>query len=275
MESSEETMRMKAALIIVICILLTGVMYGCIEDNGQDDNKVPTCTLNASPTSGTAPLNTTFTLSTHDPDGSITEWSLDIDNDGIMEYFGTGSPSSIQNHTYTDPGIYTARFTVTDTQDGTNTNTIIINVTESPLVKYSSKVSISPILSSVPPGENFCIDILIDSKGLNVRTVGFQLTYPTIFTVKSFTYENLLGTAVLPMGAPTPGENSGLINYAVARTDGDADAENGTLVTICFTAPSIPETYTLHLQDVILIDGSNNIITGIGVTNGIVIVAGG
>jgi len=77
------------------------------------------------------------------------------------------------------------------------------------------------------------------------------------------------------MGAPTPGENSGLINYAVARTDGDADAENGTLVTICFTAPSIPETYTLHLQDVILIDGSNNIITGIGVTNGIVIVAGG
>ena len=268
-------MRMKIALIIGICILVTGVMYGCIEENGNEDNIAPTCTLNASTNSGTAPLNITFTLSAYDPDDSIAGWSLDIDNDGISEYSGTGSPSSTQEHTYVNPGIYIARFTVTDTYGDIGTNTLIINVTESPLVKYSSKVSVIPIVSSVSPGENFCIHILVDSKELTVRTAGIQLTYSTDFTLKSFAYGNLLGTNIIEMGKPLGNDTSGFINYAVSRTDGGADPVNGTLATICFMAPSIPDTYNLFLHDVILIDESNNIITGIGVTDGIVIVPGG
>lgn len=265
---------MKTALIIGIVILLLGVMHGCIEENGQDDNKAPTCTLNASPTSGTAPLTVTFTLGAYDPNDSIAEWSLDIDNDGIRDYFGTGNPSSTQNHTYGDPGIYIARFTVTDTHGDTGTNTTTINVTESPLVNYSSKVSINPIMSSVSLGQKFCIEILVDSKGLTVRTVGIQLSYTTSFTLKSFTYDNLLGTSVIEMGNPPVNDTSGFINYAVSRIDGKADPVNGTLATICFTPPSSPGTYNLFLHDVILIDDSNNIITGIGVINGIVIVSG-
>jgi len=265
-------MRMKTALSIMICILLIGLIHGCIEENGQGDNNPPTCTLNASPTSGTAPLNITFTLDAYDPDDSIAEWSLDIDNDGISEYFGTGNPSGTQNHTYGDPGLYIARFTVSDTHGDNKTTTITINVTESPLVKYSSKVSINPIVSSVSPGEKFCIEIRVDSKELSVRTAGIQLTYTTAFTLKSFAYENLLGSSVLEMGNPPVNDTSGFINYAVSRTDDNANPVNGTLVTICLTPPSISETYTLFLHDVILIDESNNIITGIGVIDGMVIV---
>jgi PKD repeat protein len=249
-------------------------MYGCIKDNGQEDNTAPTCTLHASPTVGTAPLNITFILGAYDPNDSIAEWSLDIDNDGISEYFGTGNPLSTQNHTYDDPGIYSAKFTVTDTHGDTGTNTITINVTESPLVQYSSKVSINPIMSSVSPGQRFCIEILVDSKDLTVRTVGIQLTYSTAFTLKSFAYENLLSTNIIEMGNPPENDTSGFINYAVSRTDERADPVNGTLATICFTSPSIPDTYNLFLHDVILIDESNNIITGIGVTDGIVLVPG-
>ena len=267
-------MRMKIAFIIGLCILVTGVMHGCIEENNQDDNKAPSCTLNANSNSGTTPFNITFALSAYDPNDSIAKWSLDIDNDGISDYFGTGNPPSSQNHTYGDPGIYIARFTVTDTHDDTGTDTLIINVTESPLAKYSSTVSISPMVSSVHQDQRFCINILVDSKNLTVRTVGIQLTYTTNFILKSFTYENLLGTNILEMGKPPDNDTSGLINYAVSRTDDKADPVNGTFATICFTAPHSPDNYSLFLHDVILIDESNSIITGIGVTDGIVIVPG-
>ena len=274
MESSRETMRMKTALIIGICILLSGIMHGCITENGQDDNNAPTCTLNVSETSGASPFTITFILGAHDPDDGIAGWSLDIDNDGIRDYFGTGNPSSTQNYTYGDPGIYIARFTVTDTHGDTGTTTILIKVTEPPLVNYSSKVSINPIMSSVSLGQKFCIEILVDSRGVPIRTVGLQLSYTTTFTLKSFAYENLLGTSAIEMGNPPVNDTSGFINYAVSRTDGNADPVNGTLATICFTPPSIPNTYDLFLHDVILIDDSNNIISGIEVTDGIVIIPG-
>jgi len=267
-------MRMKTALSIILCILLTGLIQGCINENGQDDDNAPTCTLNANTTSGPAPLNITFTLNAYDPDDSIAKWSLDIDNDGISEYFGTGKPSSTQNHTYGDPGLYIARFTVTDTHGDNGTNTITINVTESPLVNYSSKVSINPIISSVSPGEKFCIEILVDSKELSVRTVGIQLTYTTAFILKSFVYDNLLGSSVIEMGNPPVNDTSGFINYAVSRIDDGADPVNGSVVSICFTSPSIPDNYNLFLHDVILVDGTGTTISGIGVTDGIVIVSG-
>ncbi len=265
---------MKTALIIGICILLIGVMYGCIEENGQDDNKAPSCTLDASPLSGIAPLNITFTLSAYDPDDSIAEWSLDIDNDGVSEYSGTGNPSSTQKHTYDDPGIYTARLIVTDNRGRTNFTTMIINVSRSPLVQYSSMVSISPTLSYVSPGENVCINILVDSMGWNVRTAGFQLNYTSSLILRSFAYENLLGADVLQVGIPVEGAPS--INYAVSRQSGNSPVMiNGTLATICFTAPSTLDTYNLHLHDVTLIDGSGDIIPLVDITDGLVIVEGG
>jgi len=134
-------------------------------------------------------------------------------------------------------------------------------------------ISINPVSSTVIQGNDFCIEIHVDSAGHSLLTAGFQLTYPTIFTVKSFTYENLLGTSIIELGTPSVGDTSGLINYAVSRTDGGTVPENGTLVTICFTAPASPGgPYTLDLHDVILVDGTGNTISGIVVTDGTVTV---
>lgn len=267
-------MMIKTALTMAILILLTGIMHGCIEENEQEANRAPLSTLNANPPSGIAPFNTTFTLSAHDPDGSIVKWELDIDNDGISDYFGTGDPSNIQNHTYDDPGIYTARLIVTDNQGSTDFNTIIINVSRSPLVHYSSTVSVRPTLSYTPPGEPVCITVLVDSTGWNVRTVGFQLSYASSLALRGFAYENLLGADVLQVGIPRAGDPS--INYAVSRQSGNsATVINGTLATICFTAPSTVDTYNLHLHDVTLIDGLGNILSLVDITDGLVIVTGG
>jgi len=119
------------------------------------------------------------------------------------------------------------------------------------------KIYIQPREISVSPGESFNIDIIADSCNMGIKTASFQLTYPTDFTIESFTYENLLGTSVLQMGTPSPGDNSGSINYAVARTDGGADPANGKLVNIGFRAGP-PGMYQICIEEGLLIGSGNN-----------------
>jgi len=153
---------------------------------------------------------------------------------------------------------------------------VILNMAPVTHALASPTVSINPVTQSVVQGTDFCIEVHVNSNGESIRTAGFQLTYPTIFTVKSFTYENLLGTSVIQMGAPSVGDTSGLINYAASRIDGGADSENGNLATICFTAPGSPGgPYTLDLHDIILVNGAGTALTGIGVTDGTVTVTSG
>jgi len=92
-------------------------------------NQPPTCSLSAHPISGIAPLTTTFTLDANDTDGSITSWTLDVDNDGNAEFFGAGRPSATKKHTYNSAGVYTAKLTVTDNKGGVGyvTSTVSVN----------------------------------------------------------------------------------------------------------------------------------------------------
>ncbi len=71
-------------------------------------NRAPQAELSAQPTSGTAPLTVDFTLSESDPDGDALSCSLDF-GDGVV-HSGCGNTS----HTYTEPGRYTARYSVSD-----------------------------------------------------------------------------------------------------------------------------------------------------------------
>jgi len=102
--------------------------------------------LNASPTSGYAPLTVTFS-------GSATG--------GAPPYtfrwnFGDGSSSTAQNpsNTYSSPGNYTATLTVTDSQSATNSKSLTINVTSiaNPLIASSSA---SPSSGQAPLTVNF------------------------------------------------------------------------------------------------------------------------
>ena len=95
-------------------------------------NLQPTCSLTVNPTSGTAPLIVTFTLSASDSDGSIASWKLDTNNDGTAEYSNSGTPPSTQQHTYQTPGSYTARFAVTDNDGAPDSDTKTITVNQPP-----------------------------------------------------------------------------------------------------------------------------------------------
>jgi len=87
------------------------------------DNKEPVAKINASPTSGSLPLNVSFTSTgSSDPDGTISSYSWDF-GDGNT---GTGVSTS---HTYSTGGIYSALLTVTDNKGGVASDHVTITVT--------------------------------------------------------------------------------------------------------------------------------------------------
>ncbi|OGS20367.1 MAG: hypothetical protein A3J83_07550 [Elusimicrobia bacterium RIFOXYA2_FULL_40_6] len=85
---------------------------------------VPVATASASPLTGGAPLTVSFTGSGTDSDGTIASYSWN---------FGDGSAVSAQqnpSHVYTTSGTYTAILTVVDNSVLSDTDTVVITVTE-------------------------------------------------------------------------------------------------------------------------------------------------
>jgi trimeric autotransporter adhesin len=106
-------------------------------------NALPlTADFTASPTSGAAPLSTQFTDTSI---GSPTSWSWD---------FGDGTTSTSRNpsHTYTAPGRYTVRLTVTDAGGATNTKTRTDYIEA---LSLTADFSATPTFGSVPLLVNF------------------------------------------------------------------------------------------------------------------------
>ena len=97
-------------------------LLGGIEDAagaaGSDIcNLSPTVDATADPKTGTAPLLVAFSANGADPEGQALTYSWD---------FGDGGTSLRQNpdHTYTQPGTYTAKVTVKDSKGATGTATV-------------------------------------------------------------------------------------------------------------------------------------------------------
>gem|GEM_PF-2040100 len=153
-------MKGKIIFIVALCIFLTGLLYGCVEEE-KEENQSPTCNLDSNHFLGTAPLTVTFTLTASDSDGTISSWKLDIDNDGSADYSGTGNPPSTQVHTYASQGSYTAKLTVTDNEEKTDTDTITITVNE-PTIENQSPIctlSVAPSSGYVPLMVTFSMDV--------------------------------------------------------------------------------------------------------------------
>ena len=102
---------------------------GQVRRISSTTNRAPTATLTASPRSGPAPLSVRFDASgSSDPDGQTLsfEWNF---GDGIM-----ASGSSIQTHTYQNPGRFTATVTVRDGAGGTSSASATIDTGNTPPV---------------------------------------------------------------------------------------------------------------------------------------------
>ncbi len=129
-----------------ICIIKGYIYHG----GTPPVNQPPTCSLSASPSMGTAPLTVEFSMTTTDYDGIITNWTLDIDDDGTAEYAGTGNPPATQQHTYTINGTYTATLTVTDNNGATGIDTVTITVSSSGNQSPICTLSANPTTGFIP-----------------------------------------------------------------------------------------------------------------------------
>jgi glucose/arabinose dehydrogenase/PKD repeat protein len=89
-------------------------------------NNPPNAVLNASATSGTAPLTVTFDGSaSSDPDGQAITYAWDLNGDQI--YGDATTPQA--SRTFTQAGSYVVGLRVTDTLGASDTKTLTINVT--------------------------------------------------------------------------------------------------------------------------------------------------
>ncbi|HEX7225883.1 MAG TPA: PQQ-dependent sugar dehydrogenase, partial [Candidatus Limnocylindria bacterium] len=96
---------------------------GSLHRIGWSSNDPPTAVLDASPTSGPAPLTVAFDATgSSDPDGDPLTYAWDLDGDGAYDD-GTGATAG---RTYDDPGTITVRLRVADGHGGTGTDSVVI-----------------------------------------------------------------------------------------------------------------------------------------------------
>jgi PKD repeat protein len=97
-------------------------LYASVEHSAGSTNTVPVAQAQATPVSGSAPLQVSFDASgSYDPDGTISSYAWDFGDGGV----GSGITAT---HTYVTPGTYDATLTATDNLGGTNEYWLTISV---------------------------------------------------------------------------------------------------------------------------------------------------
>ena len=100
-------------------------------------NKPPSAVLNADYYKGDAPLTVNFDASgSTDLDGDIIRFEWDLDADGTFEYNSGIDPAA--HYTYDNTGSYSVSVKVTDDDEDSSTDTVIIKVVISPIAQANA-----------------------------------------------------------------------------------------------------------------------------------------
>lgn len=116
-------------------------------------NQPPTAVIQATPTSGAAPLTVQFNGSgSSDPEGTPLSYAWDLDNDGAFDDGNAVTAS----RTFNTPGNFTVRLQVTDAGSATGTDSEVISVGNSPP---------TPVISTPTAGTTWKVGDLINFSG--------------------------------------------------------------------------------------------------------------
>ena len=230
-----------------ISILLIGILaiaFGCTKDNQNDNgggnssnNTAPTCTI-TSPQNGTTfslSDNIPVTVSAADPDGTIAEVKLSIDD---MEY--QAATSSPYNFTITSgivsSGVHTIKAIAKDNNETSAESSIVVIIEGNP---SGNNVAPTCIITSPQDGTTFAYDENInvsvfaeDSDGsiekvsLYIDNVGYsEMTiFPYNFTI--------------PSGIMSPGTHT---IKAIAKDNRGSNGESSVTITIEEPATESPD----------------------------------
>ncbi|MEZ5311210.1 MAG: PKD domain-containing protein [Microthrixaceae bacterium] len=111
---------------LALAVGILSLVSACVQEPGPPANLVPNAVFLPSVSTGVAPLPVDFDASNSaDPDGTIVAWNWNFGD------FTTGAGEQV-SHTFTAPGSYTVKLTVTDNKGATGSSTTVITVSGKP-----------------------------------------------------------------------------------------------------------------------------------------------
>ena len=208
----------------------------------------PTCSLSVNPQFGTAPLTVTFSITANDPDGSIETWVLDVGEDGVSDYTGTGNPPSTISHTYTTAGIHTAVLMVSDDDDLTAaaTSTVSVSASGQPALSCSpASFSFSAAKNGANPSSQ-SLNIWNSDEGTLSWTVSDGANWLNLSpTAGSSTGE----MDTVTVSASISGKDAGIYNAVITvSASGAANAPQNIPVTLTITGSDTVTFPDAHLE---------------------------
>ncbi|MCF7889760.1 PKD domain-containing protein [Candidatus Bipolaricaulota bacterium] len=202
----------KLTLIAFLLISLALFLSGC-----GPTNQPPNAGYDANPTSGEAPLESTFDASgSSDPDGRIASYDWGFD-DG-----STGTGETV-NHTFDSAGDYTVELTVTDDGGATNDTTKNISVTSSNQAPTAS-FSANPTSGEAPLEVTFDASSAEDSDG----------------TITSYEWDFDDGSTGSGVSGTYTFTSSGTYNVQLTVTDNDGGTDSTSETISVSSEPNQP-----------------------------------
>lgn len=129
--------------------------------------------LEASPAGGVAPLDVTFTYEFNSTE-TLQSLSLDFEGDGVNDFTTTDATAVLQQ-TYSTPGLYVARLSLTDTQG-------VIHTAEA-AVGVQDVAAMDALFQSLWNGMNAALLAGDKATALTFLTAGAQAKYGPVFDV--------------------------------------------------------------------------------------------
>lgn len=199
-------------------------------------NSPPTAVISASPTSGPATLNVSFSGSgSSDPDGGSLTYAWDYTNDGTFDASGVTT-----SHAYGTPGTYTAVLRVTDAAGATDTDSTAITVgdpipaTDLGIVKTGAvsadRTSITYQIAVTNHGPNSASSVAVSDK------LPSKVTYTSVSsTLGTCAYASSTRTVSCSLGTMSASQ-SATITLVVGSI------KNGTIDNIATVSSATPDT---------------------------------
>ena len=233
----------KLSTILQIGILL--VAFGCTKNNSDDNgggssstnNTAPTCSISSPQNGATFSLsdNIPVTVSAIDPDGTIAEVKLSIDD---MEY--QTATSSPYNFTITSgivsSGTHTIKAIAKDNSGASTESSIVIIISDNP---SGNNVAPTCIITTPQDGTSFTYDENInvsvfaeDSDG-TIEKVSLYIDHVGYSEMTAFPYNFTIVSGVMSPGAHTI--------KAIAKDNGGSNGESSVTITIEEPATESPD----------------------------------
>ncbi len=181
---------------------------------GEISNQAPVIrsTL-TTPSSGTAPLDVAFSADAFDPEGTPLRYEWEFGD-------GQSSTATAPRHTYTEPGSYQARLSVSDGQFTTTSTPITIQVGVAPKIK----ITVPDSAKNFSAGDTITLTAKATDRDGTIGAKNIDWTVVFDHDDHQHPFSTAMGTGTLNLEVPRTGHTfQGDTGFSITATATDAD----------------------------------------------------